>query len=117
MNTVQLECFVAVAECRLRAGAFRRRADVVGFVNGLPLLFVELKALGVDLREAFDKNYQDYLREVRGSPELGFQILGYVADEKNWREVPRLGGFSRLRELLEEAGYTIVDFNKFKSLL
>ena len=58
--------FVAVAECRLRAGAFRRRADVVGFVNGLPLLFVELKALGVDLREAFDKNYQDYLREVPG---------------------------------------------------
>ena len=39
---------------------------------------------------------------MRGSPELGFQILGYVADEKNWREVPRLGGFSRLRELLEE---------------
>ena len=38
----------------------------MGFVNGLPLLFVELKALGVDLREAFDKNYQDYLREVPG---------------------------------------------------
>ncbi len=58
--------FVAVCECRLRAGAFRRRADVVGFVNGLPLLFVELKAPGVDLREAFDRNYQDYLREVPG---------------------------------------------------
>ena len=58
--------FVAVCECRLQAGAFRRRADVVGFVNGLPLLFVELKAPGVDLREAFDKNYQDYLREVPG---------------------------------------------------
>lgn len=56
--------FAAVYECRVRAGAFQRRADVVGFVNGLPLLFVELKAPGVALREAFDKNYRDYLREV-----------------------------------------------------
>ena len=56
--------FVAVYECRIRAGAFQRRADMVGFVNGLPLLFVELKKLGVPLREAFDKNYQDYRREV-----------------------------------------------------
>ena len=56
--------FVAVYECRIRTGAFQRRADVVGFVNGLPLLFVELKAPGVALREAFEKNYKDYLREV-----------------------------------------------------
>ena len=45
---------------------------------------------------------RDYLREIRESPELGFQILGYVAEEKNWREIPNLGGFSRLRDLLEE---------------
>ena len=56
--------FVAVYECRIRSGAFLRRADVIGFVNGLPLLFVELKAPGVALREAFDKNYQDYQREM-----------------------------------------------------
>ena len=39
---------------------YRRRTDIVGFVNGIPLLFVELKAHGVDLRAAYEDNYRDY---------------------------------------------------------
>jgi len=37
-----------------------RRADMVGFVNGLPLLFVELKAIHKKLKSAFDDNVRDY---------------------------------------------------------
>ena len=38
----------------------RRRADIVGFVNGLPLLFVECKNIHRDLEAAFEQDYSDY---------------------------------------------------------
>lgn len=39
---------------------YKRRADLVGFVNGLPLVFVELKAAHKALKSAFDRNLRDY---------------------------------------------------------
>jgi type I restriction enzyme R subunit len=39
---------------------YKRRADLVGFVNGLPLIFVELKAVHRKLENAFKDNLTDY---------------------------------------------------------
>ena len=39
---------------------YKRRADLVGFVNGVPLLFVELKAAHKALEDAFNDNLADY---------------------------------------------------------
>ncbi|MBI4572591.1 MAG: type I restriction endonuclease subunit R, partial [candidate division NC10 bacterium] len=39
---------------------YTRRADLVGFVNGLPLLFVELKAAHKSIESAFQRNLRDY---------------------------------------------------------
>ncbi len=39
---------------------YTKRADLVGFVNGLPLLFVELKASHRQLETAFSGNLRDY---------------------------------------------------------
>jgi type I restriction enzyme R subunit len=39
---------------------YKRRADLVGFVNGLPLVFIELKAAHKALKDAFDRNLHDY---------------------------------------------------------
>ncbi len=42
-------------------GAFHtRRADLVGFINGLPLLFIELKAVHKRLENAYHDNLRDY---------------------------------------------------------
>ncbi len=38
--------FLAVQQVRIRQGQFSRRFDVVGYVNGLPLVIVELKQAG-----------------------------------------------------------------------
>jgi type I restriction enzyme R subunit len=38
----------------------RKRADLVGFVNGIPLVFIELKASHKKLELAFEKNLSDY---------------------------------------------------------
>lgn len=39
---------------------YKRRADLVGFVNGLPLIFVELKASHRKIKNAYDDNLTDY---------------------------------------------------------
>jgi type I restriction enzyme R subunit len=39
---------------------YTRRADLVGFVNGLPLVFIELKAAHRRLETAFHNNLRDY---------------------------------------------------------
>ncbi len=39
---------------------YKRRADLVGFINGLPLVLVELKATHKALKNAFDRNLRDY---------------------------------------------------------
>jgi len=52
--------YVAVREFELKGDVYTRRADVVGFVNGLPLVFVELKSPDTPLRAAYDDNFTDY---------------------------------------------------------
>lgn len=52
--------FLVVRELWVQSGPFRRRCDLVGFVNGLPLVFIELKRHDKGLQAAFDDNYTDY---------------------------------------------------------
>lgn len=39
---------------------YTRRVDILGFVNGIPLLFMELKASHKNLKKAYDENLRDY---------------------------------------------------------
>ena len=52
--------FLCVRELWVRGDLYRRRADIVGFVNGLPLLFVECKNIHRNLKAAFEQNFSDY---------------------------------------------------------
>lgn len=52
--------FLAVKELKIHGDLYRRRTDIVGFINGIPLLFVELKKNTVDVQNAYDDNYTDY---------------------------------------------------------
>jgi len=54
--------FLAIKELKIHdsISVYRKRTDIVGFVNGIPLLFVELKKQNVDVQAAFDDNYSDY---------------------------------------------------------
>lgn len=44
----------------MKGDLYRRRADIIGFVNGLPLLFIECKNLHKNLKTAFEQNFSDY---------------------------------------------------------
>lgn len=52
--------FLVVRELWIRGELYRRRADLVGFVNGIPLVFIEVKAIHRNLKSAFDDNISDY---------------------------------------------------------
>lgn len=52
--------FLAVRQFEVVGKLYNRRPDVVGFVNGIPLVFFELKAHHTDLRQGFDNNLCDY---------------------------------------------------------
>lgn len=56
--------FLCVRELWVYGAVYHRRADIVGFVNGLPLLFIELKNHDVAVEDAFNKNYRDYLDTI-----------------------------------------------------
>ena len=47
--------FLCVRELWVRGDLYHRRADIVGFVNGLPLLFIECKNIHRNLQTAFER--------------------------------------------------------------
>lgn len=53
--------FLAVRQLWLQGKSNReRRPDIIGFVNGIPLLFIELKAAHRKLENAYNDNFTDY---------------------------------------------------------
>ena len=56
--------FLAIKELKIHGELYRRRTDIVGFVNGIPLLFVEMKNHNVDVQDAYTCNYTDYLDTI-----------------------------------------------------
>jgi type I restriction enzyme R subunit len=52
--------FLLVSQLWVTGDMYTRRPDLVGFVNGLPLLFVELKASQKRLVNAYRDNFKDY---------------------------------------------------------
>lgn len=58
--------FVAVRELKiqgLRVPHYNRRADLVCYINGLPIVFIELKAVYRNIRAGFDDNLSDYMHD------------------------------------------------------
>jgi type I restriction enzyme R subunit len=52
--------FLAVRQLEVVGELYNRRPDVIGFVNGIPLLVIELKAHHQNIQNAFTDNITDY---------------------------------------------------------
>jgi type I restriction enzyme, R subunit len=56
--------YLAVSQLWVRGDKGYRRPDVLLYVNGLPLVFIELKNSNVKLKAAYDKNLTNYRVEL-----------------------------------------------------
>ena len=76
--------FFLASQIWVAGDMYRRRCDLLGFVNGLPLVFIELKKPAVPLKSAFDDNLRDY--RGQSVPQLfhpnAFILLSNGSDTK-----------------------------------
>lgn len=58
--------FLLVCQFSVTGALYTCRPDLVGFVNGLPWVLIELKKPGVPARAAFDENLTHYKQQIPG---------------------------------------------------
>lgn len=96
--------FLCVRELWVRGDLYRRRADIVCFVNGLPVVFMELKNVCKNIRSAFEQNYKDYKDTI---PHLfhhnALVILANGVDAKLGSISSRFEHFHEWKRLDEDA--------------
>ncbi|MHB1308583.1 MAG: type I restriction endonuclease, partial [Limisphaerales bacterium] len=63
-NPAAANDFLLVSQFSVTGALYTCRPDLVGFVNGLPLVVIELKKPGVPARAAFDENLTHYKAEI-----------------------------------------------------
>ena len=56
--------FTAVSQMWIQGKVYYRRPDILIFVNGLPVVFIELKNSIVKVEEAYNRNLQDYKKDI-----------------------------------------------------
>lgn len=63
-NNPEKNHFLLASQMWITGELHKRRPDLVGFVNGLPLILFELKKFTVNVKHAYDNNLSDYLDTV-----------------------------------------------------
>ena len=56
--------FFLASQFWVSGGVYKRRADLIGFINGLPLIFIELKKSHGKIEHAYKHNLKDYKKTV-----------------------------------------------------
>ena len=62
-NPTTTDLFLAF-QFRITGEMYTRRTDLIGFINGIPLIFIELKASGERVELAYQNNFCDYRKEI-----------------------------------------------------
>ncbi len=62
--------FLLVSQMTVTGQLYTCRPDLIGFVNGLPWVVIELKKPGVAARQGFDENLTSYKHPQNGIPQL-----------------------------------------------
>jgi type I restriction enzyme, R subunit len=63
-ETPEANDFLLVSQMSIQGPLYLRRPDLIGFVNGLPLVVVELKKPGVPAQQAFTDNLTCYKADI-----------------------------------------------------
>ena len=92
--------FLLVSQLTVTGALYTCRPDLVGFVNGLPWVVIELKKTGVPARAAFDENLTHYKRQIPplfwhnafmiASNGMDSRVGTLTADWERWVEWKRI---------------------------
>lgn len=63
-NNPENNNFTLMSQMWIKGEFNYRRPDLIIFVNGLPLVFIELKNSDVKLKQAYDRNLQNYIKDI-----------------------------------------------------
>ena len=91
----------------LRTPNYNRRADLVCFVNGLPLVLVELKAVYKNIRAGFHGNLRDYLDEKDVGSVAAEVLLNGMLAKAAWMDK------TIIELIISEAQNEVADFKKW----
>lgn len=101
--------YLAVRQFWVVGPLHTRRCDIVCFVNGIPLVLLELKASHKTVRQAFEKNLRDYRDTV---PQLfvpnAFVVLSNASETKVGASLAPWGRFGEWKRIDDEAEPGIV---------
>jgi type I restriction enzyme, R subunit len=101
--------FLLVSQFWLVGEMYKRRADLVGFVNGIPLLFLELKAAHKQIQTAYTGNLTDYKDTI---PQLfwfnAFIILSNGSEAKVGSITSEWGHFNDWKKINSEGEEGII---------
>ena len=56
--------FTVVSQLWIKGEVHWRRPDLIIYINGLPLVFIELKNSNIPVKNAYDINLQNYLKDI-----------------------------------------------------
>ena len=96
--------FLAVQQLTIEGKSKRtKRPDIIGFVNGIPLVFIELKAHHRKVKVAFETNYKDYKDTI---PHLfhsnAFVILSNGIESKVGTITSKFEHFHEWKRIIEK---------------
>ena len=86
-DNVSKNDFTLCSQMWIKGETYFRRPDLIVFINGLPIVFIELKNSDIKVKNAYDKNLTDYLRDI---PQLFY--FNQICTLSNGLET-RLGSF------------------------
>lgn len=73
-NNCHKNDFFLASQFWISGEMYKRRADLIGFINGIPLVFIELKASHKRLENAYNDNLRDYKNTI---PQI-FWYTGFI---------------------------------------
>jgi type I restriction enzyme R subunit len=104
--------FTAISQFWVLGRFHKRRPDILGFINGLPLVHIELKAPGEKASDAYNDNLRDYRDTI---PQLfwynQFIIISNGTDTKLGSTTAPLDHFGEWKRINDEGEVGIISLD------
>ncbi len=63
-DDVQKNSFIVASQMWIKGETHWRRPDLIIFINGFPIVFIELKNCNIPVKNAYDINLKNYLKDI-----------------------------------------------------